>query len=551
MARRSRAGRCSCWPSRRAAGAGRRGAGAAARAERRPPTRSSTAARRPSRRPSASSDDFGDEAVWCWCGASCAQHAAHRGPRAGCCALEGCLSGNVPDTKKGLGNLPPVCREIAELEAGQGRVRPGDVHQHAGQPDRRRVRAAPGGQPAPGAGARPQAARRLSKRRGDPPAEQERLASAAVEAVTAQFTQQVIQLALRYGHHRHPAHRRPRLRLGARVRLGRRSGCPKSRFAYLFPSRERRDDHDPAASPDLSDARAPPRDRPVREATEQRVFRPRDGASYVVTGVPVVSRGPGRRGAELDLRAARRGAAADGGHAGARLPHAAAAAAAGARAGRRGDDVRRPVAGGRQPDDGLDRGAAGADRPGGGLRDPVPGPLRRAAQRARGPAGGAPSGGGRGRRGARRRARRSSPPASPPPSASSCCCCRRCRWCAASAPCSCSGIGLALACALCAGFAALVRFGGAARPRRADGAAARCARGSRAVRRHPRVDERPRVARRPLLAHARRALCRGRSRVLGDRPGGGGGRPGARHPERGRLRRARARARRTCRRSRT
>src|SRR5215207_7312707 len=27
--------------------------------------------------------------------------------------LEGCLSGNVPDTPRGLGKLPPVCREIA------------------------------------------------------------------------------------------------------------------------------------------------------------------------------------------------------------------------------------------------------------------------------------------------------------------------------------------------------------------------------------------------------------------------------------------------------
>ena len=30
--------------------------------------------------------------------------------------LEGCLSGNVPDTDEGLGSLPPVCREIAELK---------------------------------------------------------------------------------------------------------------------------------------------------------------------------------------------------------------------------------------------------------------------------------------------------------------------------------------------------------------------------------------------------------------------------------------------------
>ena len=45
-------------------------------------------------------------------------------------------------------------------------------------------------------------------------------------------------------------------------------------------------------------------------------------------------------------------------------------------------DLRRAVARRRQPDDGVDRGAAGADRPGGGLRDPVPGALRRGRARA-------------------------------------------------------------------------------------------------------------------------------------------------------------------------
>ena len=30
--------------------------------------------------------------------------------------LEGCLSGNVPDSKEGLRSLPPVCREIAALD---------------------------------------------------------------------------------------------------------------------------------------------------------------------------------------------------------------------------------------------------------------------------------------------------------------------------------------------------------------------------------------------------------------------------------------------------
>src|SRR5919106_5996225 len=39
--------------------------------------------------------------------------------------LEGCLSGNVPDTRQGLGNLPRVCREIAELRPAKVVYGPG------------------------------------------------------------------------------------------------------------------------------------------------------------------------------------------------------------------------------------------------------------------------------------------------------------------------------------------------------------------------------------------------------------------------------------------
>src|SRR5215212_684416 len=39
--------------------------------------------------------------------------------------LEGCLSGNVPDTKEGLGKLPDVCRDIAKLQAAKVVYGPG------------------------------------------------------------------------------------------------------------------------------------------------------------------------------------------------------------------------------------------------------------------------------------------------------------------------------------------------------------------------------------------------------------------------------------------
>jgi uncharacterized protein len=202
-------------------------------------------------------------------------------------SLEGCLSGNVPDTKRGLGNLPPVCREIAELGPAKVVFGPGTfintsvneiVEEYA---RRQRANQRQAEQAA-------QAARRLSRRRGDPPAEQERLAEAAFSAVTAQFVQQTVALGLRYGITGVPRIDDPQF--VARLVFGTTTDTPKSRFAYLFPSSD-------AAMitirlrPDLSDEERRRAIDLFRTATEQRVFQPRRGAEYIVTGVPVVSEG--------------------------------------------------------------------------------------------------------------------------------------------------------------------------------------------------------------------------------------------------------------------
>jgi hydrophobe/amphiphile efflux-3 (HAE3) family protein len=202
-------------------------------------------------------------------------------------SLEGCLSGNVPDTKRGLGSLPPVCREIAELSPAKVVFGPGTfintsvneiVEEYA-----RRQRANQGQAEQAAA-----AARKLSRRRGDPPAEQERLARAAFDAVTAQFIQQTLALGLRYGITGVPRIDDPQF--VARLVFGTATDTPKSRFAYLFPSRN-------AAMitirlrPDLSDSERRRAIDLFRSATEQRVFQPRRGAEYIVTGVPVVSEG--------------------------------------------------------------------------------------------------------------------------------------------------------------------------------------------------------------------------------------------------------------------
>jgi hydrophobe/amphiphile efflux-3 (HAE3) family protein len=204
--------------------------------------------------------------------------------------LEGCLSGNVPDNKNGLGSLPPVCRQIAQAKPAKVVFGPATFINTAvnGIVDEVAKRQAAAKRQAQQTA---NAARRLSERRGDPPAEQERLARAASEAVTAQFTQYVLQLALRYGITGIPRIDDPSFVSALVFDAGSNDpGVPKSKFAYLFPSKT-------SAmitirlKPDLSDAQRRRAIDLFDTAIRQPEFRPKHGAKYLVTGVPVVSEG--------------------------------------------------------------------------------------------------------------------------------------------------------------------------------------------------------------------------------------------------------------------
>jgi hydrophobe/amphiphile efflux-3 (HAE3) family protein len=203
--------------------------------------------------------------------------------------LEGCLGGNVPDNKKGLGSLPPVCRDIAELKPAKVVYGPATfintaVGQIQDQFAKQQQRAAAQAQQAA------EAARRLSKRRGDPRSEQERLARAAADAVQAQFINDTLRLALRYGITGVPQINDPSFVSTLVFDRTAGVGVPKSRFAYLFPSKN-------AAliqirlRPDLTDAEQARAIELIRTATGEKVFKPREGARYIVTGVPVVAEG--------------------------------------------------------------------------------------------------------------------------------------------------------------------------------------------------------------------------------------------------------------------
>ncbi|HEV2873911.1 MAG TPA: MMPL family transporter [Thermoleophilaceae bacterium] len=212
-------------------------------------------------------------------------------------SLEGCLGGNIApdDLRRELARhrrnpqrgLPPVCGEIADLRPAKVVFGPGtfintsvnEIVEEYGR--RQQVNQRQAEQAA-------EAARKLSKRRGDPPAEQERLAEAAFNAVGAQFVQQMIALGLRYGIADVPRIDDPGF--VSRLVFGTTTDQPKSRFAYLFPSSN-------AAMitirlrPGLGDEERRRAIDLIRTATEERVFQPRRGAEYIVTGVPVVSEG--------------------------------------------------------------------------------------------------------------------------------------------------------------------------------------------------------------------------------------------------------------------
>jgi len=208
--------------------------------------------------------------------------------------LEGCLSGNVP--AQGLRGLPPVCSELARTKPARVVFGPGTflnlaANQISGEFQRRL--AANRRQ----SDALARSARRASARRGDPPARQKQLADSARQLAQSQFQQQLLGLGIRYGLLSLPSIDNPdfvsRVVFDPSARGGNQ---PKSRFAYLFPS--------PNAAlvqvrlrPELSDSERRRAIEQIRTAVQQPAFAPRAGDGqrpefrYVVTGVPVVAEG--------------------------------------------------------------------------------------------------------------------------------------------------------------------------------------------------------------------------------------------------------------------
>jgi hydrophobe/amphiphile efflux-3 (HAE3) family protein len=202
--------------------------------------------------------------------------------------FEGCLSGNVP--KQGLAQLPPACREIARFHPAKVVYGPATfINTAATQLSdeflrRRQAKLTEASQ----AGV---AARKLSARRGDPKSEQLRLEKAAQGAVMEDFTRQTLQTALRYGITGLPSIDSPDFvsTLVFDSRAG-EVGVPKTKFAYLFPSR-RSALVQIRLRPNLSNSERRRAIQLFERAAGDRQFKLQQGGRYIVSGVPVVAEG--------------------------------------------------------------------------------------------------------------------------------------------------------------------------------------------------------------------------------------------------------------------
>jgi hydrophobe/amphiphile efflux-3 (HAE3) family protein len=203
--------------------------------------------------------------------------------------LEGCLSGNKPAEGEAPGGARGPCAELAKTKPVQVVYGPGTfINSAVGeiQDQLERQLDAKGAEAEKAAAA----ARALAKRQGKSEAEQDKVARSAEQLVYAQFVRDLLQLNLKYGL---GVDQTPRLDDPDFVSTlvfdpSRGPNTPKARFAYLFPSTES------AAiqvrlKPGLSDTERERATELVRAAVRMPDFALRNADGYTVTGVPVLA----------------------------------------------------------------------------------------------------------------------------------------------------------------------------------------------------------------------------------------------------------------------
>jgi uncharacterized protein len=213
-------------------------------------------------------------------------------------SLEGCLSGNVPAKSAvssngqvqaaGLDRLPAECTAIAKLKPAKVVFGPGTFINTAadrimqGFTAERDQRARQADQAA-------RAAQQLAAKKGYSKARQRKLANSARQLVYAQFVDQALKLALRYGLTSVPAINNPEFVSELIFNPSQGVNVPKARFAYIVPS-SKASMITVRLRPNLTDGQRRHAISLIKAATRERAFQmPNSHAQFVVSGVPVVA----------------------------------------------------------------------------------------------------------------------------------------------------------------------------------------------------------------------------------------------------------------------
>jgi hydrophobe/amphiphile efflux-3 (HAE3) family protein len=206
-------------------------------------------------------------------------------------ALEGCLAGAVPARAQPPGGRGGACARLARDKPVKVVLGPGTfvntaVRELRAGYERRVLRARIL------ADAAEAAARNRARRDGRSKAAAARAGAQARRNAEARFTNELLTLATRYGLSSVPQLDDPAFVSTLVFDATRPPGTPKRRFAYLFPSkggeRGRTALVQVRLKAGLSAAQRSAAIALVRDAVSVAEFKPRNGATYTVTGAPVV-----------------------------------------------------------------------------------------------------------------------------------------------------------------------------------------------------------------------------------------------------------------------
>ena len=203
--------------------------------------------------------------------------------------LEGCLSGNLPAGVVPPGGQAGPCGRLARTKPAKVVFGPGTflneaVGQIADEFQREQQRAAQRGESAA------KAAEKLAKARGRSTAEARRLGQQARELVNNEFLRNLLMLATKYGLGLNSLPQLNNPDFVSRIVFdeSRPVGCPKARFAYIFPT------CDTALvqvrlQPGLGEGARDRAIKDIRAAVAMPEWKlPNGKGTYVVTGAPVV-----------------------------------------------------------------------------------------------------------------------------------------------------------------------------------------------------------------------------------------------------------------------